>query len=152
MIRGVRFIAKQSFDSKTLYQMLKCLPIEKYTWHNFLAQNEVWLDRNNTQVLTESVYNGEEFIKCIDINCYVIFLKLQAYLGDYSFSNIHSYEEFLKSDCSLLVLICDCDFVDIYVKDIKDANALYEHALKNKYSDISYITDENDTRYKMDVM
>ncbi len=152
MIRGVCFKVSQTFDSKVLYEILSCLKVENYSWYNISSQNEVWLDRNGNYAITNASYNGEEFLRAIDICCYVIFLKLQAYLDTHKHQEIHNYKEFLESDCQLLLLIHDCEFVEIYAKDYNTVDILFKNALKNNYKNVEFITEKNDTRNKMDVL
>ena len=59
---------------------------------------------------------------------------------------MHTYDDFLNGDCQLVLLIYDCEFVEIYVKYKAIVRALYENALSNKYTEVEYITDSNDAR------
>lgn len=150
MIRGVFFKTRPCSDP--LYQILKCIDIEKYCWHNIDSQNEVWGRPQGTIFFEKDYYTGQDFLQQIQSNHFIVFLKLQAYFNDSSFFDIQSYEQFQKSDCQLLLLVYDCESVAVYAKDQMIAGTIYENALKNNYMEIEYITETNDARTKMNVM
>lgn len=79
-------------------------------------------------------------------------MKLQTYFPKGKFYDIHTYQEFVKSDCQILLLVYDCEFVEIYAKEPVISQALYQNAVLHNYSDVVYITDANDERTKMDVL
>lgn len=151
MIIGVSFKIPQATDN-TLWKILKCVEIPKYKWHNIESQNEVWESFQGGMFFKNELYNGNEFLRCIQSNYYIIFLKLQAYFPDGNFFDIHTYQEFQNSDCQLLLLIADCEFVDIYVKDQTVAKSIYKNAVLNQYGEVEYITEFNNSRTKMDVL
>lgn len=74
-----------------------------------------------------------------------MFLILQVFLKDKPIAKIETYDDFKDSDCELLILIHDVEYVEIYIKD----NLLSEKVLLNiKQMGIKYDvkTLENDTR------
>lgn len=62
------------------------------------------------------------------------------------FIELNTYEDFLKSDCEIIILITDSVFVDIYAKDEMVINKIKYNAEQCDFKDIAYITDENDYR------
>lgn len=150
MVRGVSFKAIPS--SYMLYQILKCISIEKYYWYNIDSQSEVWDKSRGTTFFEKEIYDGKSFFKRINVDHFIIFLKLQAYFTNSSFVDIHNYEEFKRSDCQLILLIYDCQYVEIYAKNQTVSKEILENALTNHYTEIQYITDSNDGRTKMDVL
>lgn len=59
---------------------------------------------------------------------------------------IATYEDFLISQCEIVLLIVDSSYVTIYVKDQYVTERLYRKAVQNGYENIAYITDHNDPR------
>lgn len=152
-MRGVFFII--SNPSNFLYQILKCLDIEKYVWYNIEEQSEVLTntqDPHENDLFNSCYYDSKKFLECIKSEHFVIFLKMQAYFEGGKFYNIHSYDEFIKSDCRMVLLVHDCNYVEFYSKDCDDIKAVYNNALNNNYSDVNIITDDNDMRTKFDVL
>lgn len=150
MVRGVSFDMVPS--SNALYQILKCFDPEKYYWFNIDSQNEAWDGPKGAPLFERDCYDGRSFVKRIMSEHFIAFLKLQAYFKENAFVDIHSYDEFVKSDCQLLLLIYDCESVDIYAKDLTIIKSIYENALINHFSEIQYITENNDQRTKMDIL
>lgn len=150
IIRGITFLIDN--EKNILYQILKCIDIANYCWYNIYEQCEVWNNKTSEPFFDNDYYNGEEFENIIQSECFIIFYKVQAYLKKGNFNNIHTFQEFLQSECQILLLIYDCNFVEIYVKDSVALNDLYNNAMKNGYKKIRYITDENDSRIKMDIL
>ncbi len=151
MIRGVKFKIPQKCG-KSLWQILSCIDIAKYDWHYIESQSEICGAKWGTEFFDKEIYDGQSFSKQIQNEHYIVFLKLQAYFKGESYCEIHSYSDFVKNDCQIVVLIDDCEFVDIYLKDNELCKKLYENALKNNFADIDYITDEKDERKRFDVL
>ena len=82
----------------------------------------------------------------------MIFLKLQAYSEEEPYADIHTYDEFIKSSCLLLVLIYDCESVEIFSKVERITRSLFDNARRKGFSETTLITDENDGRTKMDIL
>lgn len=61
-------------------------------------------------------------------------------------NEVQTYEEFVDSDCELVLLIADNSYVSIYCKNKNTIEKLYFNALKNDFEEVLFITDENDTR------
>lgn len=59
---------------------------------------------------------------------------------------VKTYQEFLNSDCQLVLLVADSSFVIIYCKNRKMAEDLFNNAKDRGYDHVKYITDANDAR------
>lgn len=151
-IRGVSFRAPlKSLD--LLQRILNGIDLEALNWFVIENQTEVWEYPNYSAFLENAYYNGEDFSLTIKSPHYIIFLKLQAYLRiDNSFKDIHTYEDFLSSDCLFLLLVYDCEYVEIYLKDAKTVNKIIKNAKEARFEEITIITDENDARTKLDII
>ena len=135
-----------------LVQILKCVEVKNYYWYVVPSQNDTWDSCMEQLLFNCDTYDGLSFYDTIKQDHFVIFLKLQAYFSRGKNDEILSYEDFQKSECQLLLLIYDCCYVDIYLKDQAIIEELYQHALSSGYQAVHYITDDNDTRTKMDVL
>ncbi len=150
MKRGLSF--KIPYQNNFLWQILKFIDIENYDWYNVDSQCEVWKNFNENLFFETDFYHGKDFANKIREDHFIIFLKMQAYLKNGTFIEIHSYDQFVKSECQILLLIYDCDNVEFYIKNISTIETLYEHAINNGYSDVNYITDKNDKRLCLDIL
>ncbi|MOA55476.1 hypothetical protein D3C78_1792740 [compost metagenome] len=82
---------------------------------------------------------------------YLIFANLKAYPKEKNVKDIKTYEEFLKSDCQLVLLVVDSAYVTVYCKDKVLLENLYHNAIINGYDNVQFITDENDGRTRLSV-
>lgn len=151
MIRGLTFTISQEIKYP-LSNILSGVNTEEYSWFCVPNQEEIWNSKRDAPFFDKTDYTGKEFSNLLKLDCYIIFLKLQAYHSKNKYCNIHSYEDFLISDCQLLLLIYDCESVEIYCKNEDTSKTLYNNAINQKFSDVMYITDSNDIRYKFDIL
>jgi len=82
---------------------------------------------------------------------YIIFANFKAYLKGEIIKDVLTYEEFLNSQCQLVLLLVDSLYVTIYCKDEKILNDLYLNGVRKGYENVEYITDENDFRTSLSV-
>ncbi|CAN7313634.1 DUF2691 family protein [Paenibacillus sp. LjRoot56] len=82
---------------------------------------------------------------------YLIFVNVKAYPKEKIVKDIKTYEEFLNSDCQLVLLIVDSTYVSIYCKDKDLIESLYHNAKINGYENVDFVTDENDGRTRLSV-
>lgn len=99
----------------------------------------------------EKVLDGSELKTLLETSTYyVIFAELQAYPKGKS-AKISTYEDFLKSDCELVLLVADSCNVSIYCKDEAKVSLLYTNAQECGFEAVAYLTDVNDTRTRLSV-
>lgn len=150
-IRGVSFRVPQGRND-ILQEILDGINVQTLFWYNVESQNEVWSVPHYKDFFKEEYYSGQDFYEQIKLPHLVIFLKLQAYSEEEPYADIHTYDEFIKSSCLLLVLIYDCESVEIFSKDERITRSLFDNARRKGFSETALITDENDGRTKMDIL
>ena len=142
MIRGIKFKIPNKWGY-ILKDILKDISLENYIV-KINEDNEIWIE-NDKQLLEEKIIEGEKFSKLISKNLYyTIFANMHIYEKESKISNIKTYEQFLKSDCEIIILIIDSIDVCIYVKNKEILNRIELNVKENKFKNIKYITDEND--------
>lgn len=149
MKKGVSFIIPGD-SGNYLYQILKGINIKNFYWY-IEDQSEVLDSSFNESFFKKNYYSGDEFLNKILENHYIIFMKLQACFHENDFSEIHSYKDFYNSNCRLLILIYDCKFVEIFIKDQIHIEILYQQAIECHFSEVKYITDKNNSRIQLDI-
>ena len=151
-IRGVSFRVPQGRND-LLQEILDGIDVQALCWYNVESQNETWsIPEENAAFFRKERYDGAEFSRVIHQPHFVLFLKLEAYPPVENCPDMHTYEEFLKSSCLLLMLIYDCEYVEIFSKDAVITKTLFDNAGRKGFSEIVLITDENDGRTRMDIM
>lgn len=153
MIRGMSFEIKKR-GNRILKEIFENINVLKYCWYSIEEQREAWcfVDSREKEFLENEYYQGQDFLEAIRKDHYIVFLKLEAYLEETNCYDIHSYEEFQNSKCKILLLIYDCNFVEIFAQDEKVIRKFYENARKKKFGEIEFITDTNDKRTILDVL
>lgn len=150
-IKGISFQIRQG-ETDSLQKILDGINVDKLFWYNINSQNEVWsLDKKDVFFKNE-YYSGKNFYNQIKQPHHIIFLKLQAYCTEEICKNIETYNNFMTSNCVLLLLIYDCEFVEIYAKDPTMIQTFYKSALKYDFRNIAFITAENDGRTRMNIL
>ncbi len=150
---GISFNIEQGIYS-VLCSMFQNLDVTQFVWLNALSQTEVYgFDDFNREeaIFTESFYSGKEFLNEIKKNYLVLNLKIGAFKFEKDRRRIHSYKDFLDSGCEILLLIYDAENVEIFIKNKKILDLIYQNAAVNHYKDIKYITDSDNHRYIMDI-
>ena len=150
-IRGVSFRVPQGRND-ILQEILDGVNVQTLFWYNVESQNEVWSVPHYEEFFKKEYYAGQDFYEQLKLPHLVIFLKLQAYSKEEPYADIHTYDEFIKSSCLLLVLIYDCESVEIFSKDERITRSLFDNARRKGFSEAALITDENDGRTKMDIL
>lgn len=125
--------------------ILEGIPIENYYWK--LNEDDIYITLNFTpQCLFHSdKIDGKQFKEKICLpSYYVCFAKLQAFSSDVHVHELFSFEEYVKSDCELIILVTDGEFVEIYSKDKGNLDKIRKNVLKNKFSSLRPILQYSD--------
>lgn len=150
MVRGVSFEIPQK-TAYALRDIFKTVDMEQFYWYVVQAQTETWDKPFGEDFFKKEIYLGNEFSKIIQEKHFIVFLKLQAYPCLKNFQNISTYSGFKKSDCQLILLIYDCSFVEVYAKNQAVLQGIFQRASQMCCKNLTYITDQSDTRTKMDI-
>ena len=151
MKRGIQFEVPNEWGSH-LGEALKPFNISNFDWYN--GGEEAY---RLTEGVMEPLFHGEMYgMKGEDLSeilqstfSYIIFADFKAYPQGESTKDVLTYEEFLNSQCQLIVLVVDSSYVAVYCKDTEMLNLIYQNAVEKRYEKVKYITNENDTRTKL---
>ena len=153
MRRGISFEIPNDYG-RFLGDVLQPIEINAFHWKIGIGESyKIVNDKLDGMLFPDSQesISGTELKTTLESNdYYVIFADLQAYPSK-EISSIETYEEFMESDCELVLLVVDCSYVTIYCKNQEAIISLQKNALNNGFTDIEYITDENDSRTRLSV-
>ena len=135
-----------------LLEIFTCVNVNNYCWYVVGSQNDTWDSKMERLLLDHSRYDGFSFSETIKQEHFVIFLKLQAYFPHDEYGELLSYDDFQKSKCQLLVLMHDCCYVDMYIKDQAIIEETYQYVVSSGYQNVRYLKDDNDTRTRLSVI
>lgn len=154
MKRGISFEIPNEYGS-FLGDILKPFETGSFNW--YIGGEESYFVNDGTlgePLLPEEVYGMDGVILkgIIENNeYYLIFADVKAYPKEKNVIDIKTYEEFLNSDCQLVLLIVDSAYVTIYCKDKDLLERLHHNAKLNSYENVQFVTDENDGRTRLSV-
>ncbi|MFB5253511.1 DUF2691 family protein [Bacillus mycoides] len=153
MKRGITVDIPNEYDN-LLWKVLKPIDITSFDWR---VENEesyfILPDGLGPELFSEDnkVMSGLELKKLIKDNIYyLIFADLKAYQKGEVLEEVETYEEFKESKCEVVVLVADGDYIQIYAKNQKAIELMYENALNQGFY-VEYVTDENDGRTRLSV-
>lgn len=154
MNRGIHFKIPNTYGS-FLGEILKPMEVSNFDW--IIREEESYFVVGDT--LGDSLFpemiigmNREELQKLIDnYKYYLIFANLKAYPKGAQITDVITYEDYMLSDCQMVLLVIDSIYVAVYCKDLEKVEGLYNHIKRQRFQSLEYITDENDTRTKLSV-
>ncbi|MGG4266651.1 DUF2691 family protein [Peribacillus simplex] len=151
MKRGISFEIPNEYGT-LLGEVLKPIDITVFSWRIGNGESYIVVDNELDEELfseDKKAIGGAELKNLLENNMYyIIFSDLQAYPKG-EFFDIETYEEFIESQCELILLVVDSCYVTIYSKNKETTELLYKNATECGFEDVKYITDENDTRIRL---
>lgn len=137
-----------------LEEVLKPVKISAYYWQVGSGELYRMIDNQSEKELfrnDRNVIEGTELENRLITNQqYIISADLQAF-PENRVTRVETFEEFVESDCQLVLLVVDCIYVTIHSKNQKTIELLNKNAMTCGYENIEYITDENDGRTRLSV-
>ncbi|MBT3318239.1 MAG: DUF2691 family protein [Clostridia bacterium] len=148
MIRGLEFQIPNEYANALSY-ILKDIDFDMYSWH--ISEDEIFSYKKGKEMLKKTVYDGNNFKKQFKNKRYLPhFINLQAYQLGGARESIENYEDYVKSNCEIILLIWDSFYVNLYAKN-HDIIELVKKNVEQNAENLEYITDENDCRTRMSV-
>lgn len=153
-MRGISFEIPNEYG-KWINIILKPIDCKKYDWLIGAGEEYKLQDNDLIPLFPDDVgiLTGAELLQFIDEgeSQYIIFVDLKAFPLGSNLLKIDSYEDFINSDCELILLIVDSIFTSIYCKDADTLTDLFANAESLNLDSLTYITDDNDFRNKLKV-
>ncbi|MGJ7912942.1 DUF2691 family protein [Neobacillus sp. LXY-1] len=148
-MRGFSFKVPNSSE-RVLEEILKPIDITEYNWRigygESYVMNESELGKKPFPTDVKEI-DGTTLKELISKEGYlVIFADLKAFPKGKIVTDINTYEEFIISDCQLVLLLSDCDYCEIYCKDKNNLERMTQHAKICVFEEVEYTTEENDGR------
>ncbi len=140
MVRGVSFRVPDEVGS-LLYDAVQMINFNKYFWR--VDSEEVYTENQQgiaVPLFNNRVYNGIEFVRKIKLNkYYAMFAEIKAFPQGSRIVEIANFDEFINSDCDLVLLVSAGTFFEVYCKDDILSKMIFKNAAEHKFSEISYI-------------
>jgi len=153
MQRGVSFKLPNEYGT-FLGDVLKPIDIASFSWRIGDVESYQIIDNELCEALfpeDKKTIEGTSLKNIIENGSYyIIFADLQAYPKG-KITEINTYEEFVESNCELVLLVVDSYYATIYCKDKDKLKLLFKNAQDYAFKDVAYITDENDIRTRLSI-
>lgn len=139
-----------------LSEILEPLPVNLYDW--VIANYEIHLVDNgefsNKFLFNEiGMISGEKLYETSKNNTYyMVFVTLKGFLKGGHIKDISNYEEFLESDCQIILGVYDCSQVMFWCKDSNLISNMYAYAQSKGYENVGYINEKevNEGKYRIE--
>lgn len=135
-----------------LYDILEPLPVDCYEW--LIDNDEIYL-LNDNEFTNEFLFDedrilsGEKLYERSKNNTYyMIFVTLRGFLKEGIIKAVSKYNEFLESDCKIILAVYDCSYVVFWCKDSQLISNMYMHAISKGYKNVKYISEKDLTTHK----
>lgn len=145
---GIKFKILNKYGNY-LKQILNNIDSSDYIWK--ISEDEVYTNdfKTNNGFLfpqDKETLTNKEFVSIISQDSYyTVFANIELYEKVNDDITINNYDDFLKSSCILILIIVDNEFVAVYSKNEHMLECVYNNAVENNFSDISYIN-KNDLK------
>ena len=94
-------------------------------------------------------YSGGSFRRSLDALAALSFVRIRRYASGAKIDEIDTYEEFLQSNCDMLILFYDGGFCEVYAKDRDLIAGAAELCDKYNFEHVRYIENRDDERTDM---
>ena len=108
MLKGICFESSENFFNK----LNAVMDVSQYDW--YIDDTEM-----NYYCFREGKYSGDEFKNVLPAISSLSFARIRRYPTGSPTDRIDGYEDFIMSDCDLLMLFYDGGFYEIYGKQEK---------------------------------
>jgi len=140
MLRGISFVES---NAENFFQRLSVLmDIPSYDWYI----DDVDL---NYIYFRSGKYSGEEFQNVLDKISVLSFARIRRYPMGMPVDDIDEYNDYIKSNCDILILFYDGGFFEIYEKKEDMISKTMDLCLNSGFEHVKYIHDSESTRSYM---
>lgn len=129
-----------------LYKIFNGIDLSNYLWE--INTDEIYYDEDGQkkeQLFGTDIIGGKEFVKYISKNSYyIIFADIKAYPfnNENSLGNEHvkinTLDDFLNSNCQIVLLCTDCTFIEFYCKDRDILDKVYNNCIGDDFEKTEY--------------
>ena len=124
-----------------LYAIFKGIDLLNFEWE-INTDDSIFIENDEIKegiFNNANVLNGQEFLKCISRNSYfVIFTDIKAYPLGSNRLEINTFEDFLASNCRIILLCNDSMFIEFYSKNQGVLEKVYNNCIANAFNKVEY--------------
>ena len=135
---GIKFRIPNKYNT-FLGKLLENTFFDNEYWN--IIGSEVYKEDGNNLFEKEINYSNEVKNIITSENYYVIFVTMQLYDDKNEITDIKGYNDYLNSNCKLLMTIVDNEFVNIFSKQEELLEKIKSNVQKYNFRSFKYIND-----------
>ena len=132
---------------RVLYEILNGMNVSKYEWEVLFDQILCYNNKNELQgsMFEKNRLTGEEFKQSIERErYYMIFVEIKAYPIGSQHDEARTVKAFQEGNCQFAIVCADTYEAEIYSKDEKDLEIIYNNCINNHFPRIQPIEEDVD--------
>ena len=109
--------------------ILNGIEFSNYEWE--IIYEDFMLPANQeVKIFDSNIMDGDLFYNCIASNSYyMIFADIKAYPAGCERDDIETFEDFINSNCEIVLICTDCTFIEFYCKDRDVLDKVYQNCI-----------------------
>lgn len=131
-----------------LYKIFNGINLSDYIW-DIITDDILYINDGDLKenIFSTDVIEGDEFLKCISKDSYyMIFVDIKAYpIGNQSME-IEIFEDFMNSNCVMILLCTDSAFIEFYCKDKEILDKVFNNCVGTDFETVEYLSVADITR------
>ncbi len=144
--KGISFEIPNKYGTY-LSEILEPLPYAEFQWS--IDDDEIYKIKDG-EFLSEGLFkdmcnvlSGNELYE-IASSCsqYLIFITLRAFNKYGKIVTVNNYQNFLESDCQIILGVYDCSYVMLWCKDSRLVSMLFHYFQEKGFDNLKYITED----------
>lgn len=151
---GIRFQIPNEYNN-FLLKIFSHVDVMQYEW-DIITDSSLEKDiltnkmKTSSGIFTSNKLTGEMFLKCISKNnYYMIFVDIKAFSKTGRHSCIFSFADFVNSDCQLIFLCTDSQFVTVFCKDMGVLKQISDNCLQFGFQNINFIRYQDGNQFEV---
>lgn len=140
MLRGIEFEADNT--ESVLRNLDAIMDASQYVW--YIDDTDL-----NYFYFRSGIYSGKEFKDALDTISTLSFARIRRYPLGAQIDCVDEYEDFIKSDCDLLILFFDGGYYEVFGKEEEILLRIMDICQKYGYENTRYVFDAEDERTYM---
>jgi hypothetical protein len=149
---GLDIRIKNEYNSY-LKKIFAGIDLQKYDWE-IIFDDTLYKENGTFQCIFKNdiihginkngILNGHEFNNCISKENYIIyFVDIKAYPTGATRSIIKTFSDFMESNCELVLICVDSVYVEVYCKNSKVLETIYNNCLGEDFEKVDYVSFED---------
>lgn len=151
---GIQFQIPNEYNN-FLFKIFSGVNVMQYEWDiitdSSIEKNTLTGEiKKSNGIFTANKLTGELFYKCISKKCYyMIFIDVKAFSKGSQHTCISSFADFINSDCQLIFLCTDSQFITVFCKDRGVLKQIFDNCCMFNFQKANFISHQDGNQYEV---